>query len=114
LRLGAHKGGAGCSLDTARLNEKNFVKHGKTYVVDTEPICKVLTNGTMRFFAAKTVEQQAVLMLHKSRDLMVGQRAMLITPYDGIWLNSVSERLRRRQQEFYAQSVASATGRAAY
>lgn len=32
----------------------------------------------MRFVAVKSVEQQAVLMLHKRRGLMVGQRAMLI------------------------------------
>lgn len=32
----------------------------------------------MRFVAVKSVEQQAVLMLHKSRDLMVRQRTMLM------------------------------------
>lgn len=32
----------------------------------------------MRFVAVNSVEQQAVLMLHKRRGLMVGQRAMLI------------------------------------
>lgn len=31
----------------------------------------------------KTVEQQAVLMLHKSRDLMVRQRTMLINALRG-------------------------------
>ena len=34
----------------------------------------------MRFVAAKSVEQQTVLMLHKSCDLMVRQRTMLINP----------------------------------
>jgi transposase len=32
----------------------------------------------MRFVAVKTTEQQAVLMLHKTRDLLVRQRTMLI------------------------------------
>ena len=38
---------------------------------------------TMRFVAVMTVEQQAVLMLHKSRDLMVRQRTMLINALRG-------------------------------
>lgn len=37
----------------------------------------------MRFVAVKTAEQQAVLMLHKSRDLMVRQRTMLINALRG-------------------------------
>ena len=37
----------------------------------------------MRFVAVKSVEQQAVLMLHKSRDLMVRQRTMLINALRG-------------------------------
>lgn len=32
----------------------------------------------MRFVAVKSVEQQAVLMLHKARDLLVRQKTMLI------------------------------------
>ena len=37
----------------------------------------------MRFVAVKTVEQQAVLILHKSRDLLVRQRTMLINALRG-------------------------------
>jgi transposase len=37
----------------------------------------------MRFVAVKTVEQQAVLMLHKTRDLLVRQRTMLINALRG-------------------------------
>lgn len=37
----------------------------------------------MQFVSVKTVEQQAVLMLHKSRDLMVRQRTMLINALRG-------------------------------
>jgi transposase len=54
------------------------VKRGKTDAADAEAICEAVTRPTMRFVAVKTVEQQAVLMLHKSRDLMVRQRTMLI------------------------------------
>lgn len=37
-----------------------------------------MTRPTMRFVAVKSVEQQAVLMLHKARDLLVRQKTMLI------------------------------------
>uniref|UniRef100_UPI003F6E8A73 IS110 family transposase n=1 Tax=Blastomonas fulva TaxID=1550728 RepID=UPI003F6E8A73 len=57
---------------------KPYVKRGKTDAADAEAICEAVTRPTMRFVAVKSVEQQAVLMLHKSRDLMVRQRTMLI------------------------------------
>lgn len=62
---------------------KPYVKHGKTDAADAEAICEAVTRPTMRFVAVKTVEQQAVLMLHKSRDLMVRQRTMLINALRG-------------------------------
>ena len=37
----------------------------------------------MRFVAVKTVDQRAVLMLHKVRDLLVRQRTMLINALRG-------------------------------
>ena len=62
---------------------KAYVKRGKTDAADAETICEAVTRPTMRFVAVKTVEQQAVLMLHKSRDLMVRQRTMLINALRG-------------------------------
>jgi transposase len=59
------------------------VKRGKTDAADAEAICEAVTRPTMRFVAVKSVEQQAVLMLHKSRDLMVRQRTMLINALRG-------------------------------
>jgi transposase len=35
------------------------------------------TRPTMRFVAVKSEDQQAVLMLHKARELLVRQRTML-------------------------------------
>jgi len=55
---------------------KPYVKRGKTDAADAEAICEAVTRPTMRFVAVKSVEQQAVLMLHKSRDLTVRQRTM--------------------------------------
>lgn len=57
---------------------KPYVKRGKTDAADAEAICEAVTRPTMRFVAIKTPEQQAVLMLHKTRDLLVRQRTGLI------------------------------------
>lgn len=56
---------------------KPYVKRGKTDAADAEAICEAVTRPTMRFVAVKTVDQQAALMLHKTRDLLVRQRTML-------------------------------------
>jgi len=50
---------------------KSYVKRGKTDAADAEAICEAVTRPTMRFVAVKSREQQGVLMLHKSRDLLV-------------------------------------------
>ncbi len=50
---------------------KPYVKRGKTDVADAEAICEALTRPTMRFVAVKSVDQQAVLMIHKTRDLLI-------------------------------------------
>ena len=55
---------------------KPYVKRGKTDAADA--ICEAVTRPTMRFVAVKSVDQQAVLMLHKTRDLLVRQRTALI------------------------------------
>lgn len=57
---------------------KLYVKRGKTDAADAEAICEAVTRPTMRFVAVKSVEQQAVLMLHKTRDLLVRQRTALV------------------------------------
>ncbi|WP_119681944.1 IS110 family RNA-guided transposase [Indioceanicola profundi] len=62
---------------------KPYVKRGKTDAADAEAICEAVTRPTMRFVAVKTVDQQAVLMLHKTRDLLVRQRTMLVNALRG-------------------------------
>lgn len=57
---------------------KPYVKRGKTDAADAEAICEAVTRPTMRFVAVKSVDRQAVLMLHKTRDLLVRQRTALI------------------------------------
>jgi transposase len=62
---------------------KPYVKRGKTDAADAEAICEAVTRPTMRFVPIKTAEQQAVLMLHRSRDLLVRQRTMLVNALRG-------------------------------
>jgi transposase len=56
---------------------KPYVKRGKTDAADAAAICEAVMRPTMRFVPVKSAEQQAVLMLHKARALLVRQRTML-------------------------------------
>jgi transposase len=62
---------------------KPFVKTNKNDAADAEAICEALLRPTMRFAAVKSADQQAVLMVHRSRELLVRQRTMLINALRG-------------------------------
>lgn len=62
---------------------KPYVKRGKTDAADAEAIAEAVQRPTMRFVAVKSTDQQAVLMLHKVRDLLVRQRTMLVNALRG-------------------------------
>jgi len=62
---------------------KLYVKRGKTDAADAEAICEAVTRPTMRFVTIKMPDQQAALMLHKTRDLLVRQRTMLVNGLRG-------------------------------
>ncbi len=57
---------------------KPYVKRGKTDAADAEAICEAVRRPTMRFVAIKSAEQQSVVALHRTRDLLVGQRTQLV------------------------------------
>ncbi len=57
---------------------KPYVKRQKNDAADAEAICEAVTRPNMHFVAIKSVDQQAVMMLHRARDLLVRQRTMLI------------------------------------
>ncbi len=57
---------------------KPYVKRNKNDAADAEAICEAVTRPTMRFVPIKTVEQQSVLMLHRTRQLFVRQRTTVI------------------------------------
>ena len=57
---------------------KAYVKRNKNDAADAEAICEAVTRRSMRFVPVKTAEQQAVLLLHRARALLVRQRTMLV------------------------------------
>lgn len=57
---------------------KPYVKRQKNDAADAEAICEAVGRPNMRFVPIKTEDQQAALMLHRTRELLVRQRGMLI------------------------------------
>ncbi|MFG6626995.1 IS110 family transposase [Sulfitobacter sp. 1A12056] len=55
---------------------KGYVKRGKSDAIDAEAICEAVQRPTMRFVPMKTIEQQSILMAHRTRALIVRQRTM--------------------------------------
>jgi transposase len=57
---------------------KPYVKRGKNDAVDAAAICEAMSRPGMRFVPIKSADQQAVLMLHKTREMFVKQRTMSV------------------------------------
>ena len=55
---------------------KPYVRRNKTDGRDAEAICEAMQRPSMRFVSVKSPEQQAVLALHRVRELLVRQRTM--------------------------------------
>lgn len=53
---------------------KPYVKTNKNDMADAEAICEAVTRLNMRFVAVKTVEQQAILSVHRARQGFVKAR----------------------------------------
>jgi transposase len=69
---------------------KAYLKRNKNDRADAAAIYETVTRPSMRFAPVKSTEQQAALMLHRTRDLLVRQR----TQSAAAWLSLDS--LRRR------------------
>lgn len=50
-----------------------YVKRGKTDAADAEAVCEAVTRPSMRFVPVKSEAASAALVLHRSRDFLVGQ-----------------------------------------
>ncbi|MDA0991175.1 MAG: IS110 family transposase [Verrucomicrobia bacterium] len=57
---------------------KPYVKRNKNDAADAEAICEAVTRPTMRFVAMKSAEQQSLMMLHRTRALLVRQHTMQV------------------------------------
>jgi transposase len=57
---------------------KAYVKRNKNDTADAEAICEAVTRPSMRFVAVKGPEQQSLMMVHRTRALLVRQRTMLV------------------------------------
>jgi transposase len=57
---------------------KAYIKRNKNDAADAEAICEAVRRPTMRFIQVKSAEQQAQLMQHRARDLLMHQRTQLI------------------------------------
>ena len=60
-----------------------YVRRSKTDAADAEAICEAVGRPNMRFVPVKSVAQQAALLHHRARDLLVRQRTMLINALRG-------------------------------
>jgi len=57
---------------------KPYIKRQKNVAADAEAICEAVTRAGMRFVETKTPEQQACLMLHRTRHLFIRQQTSVI------------------------------------
>lgn len=62
---------------------KPYLKRGKNDAADAEAICEAMSRPGMRFVPVRTAENQAELMLHGARDLLIKQRTMLVNAIRG-------------------------------
>src|SRR5215212_7145644 len=60
-----------------------FVKTNKNDAADAEGICEAIVRPNMRFVPIKSVAQQAAMMLHRTRALLLRQRTQLINAVRG-------------------------------
>jgi transposase len=58
---------------------KPYVRRSKNDAADAAAICEAVARPSMRFVPLKDETQQAALMLHRVRDLLVRQRVQLIS-----------------------------------
>jgi transposase len=63
---------------------KPYVKRNKNDVADAEAICEAVTRPSMRFVPVKSIEQQALLTLHRVRQGFVVERTATINRLRGL------------------------------
>lgn len=56
---------------------KPYVKRQKNDMADAEAICEAVTRPSMRFVPVKSPDQQSIMVLHRTRSILVRQRTQL-------------------------------------
>lgn len=62
---------------------KPYLRRQKNDAADAAAICEAVTRPSMRFVPIKAEDQQATLMLHSARELLISQRTVLINALRG-------------------------------
>jgi len=62
---------------------KPYVRRQKNDATDAAAICEAVTRPDMRFVPVRSVANQAALMRHKAREMLVGQRTQLLNALRG-------------------------------
>jgi transposase len=62
---------------------KPYVRRQKNDAADAAAICEAVTRPSMRFVSVRTLENQATLMHHKVREMLVSQRTQLLNGLRG-------------------------------
>jgi transposase len=62
---------------------KPYVRRNKNDAVDAAAICEAVGRPSMRFVPVRSVENQAQLMRHRARELLVGQRTQMLNALRG-------------------------------
>src|ERR1700678_1838301 len=62
---------------------KPYVRRQKNDASDAAAICEAVTRPSMRFVCVRSLENQAALMRHKAREMLVSQRTQLLNGLRG-------------------------------
>ena len=62
---------------------KPYIRRQKNDAADAAAICEAARRPSMRFVAVRSLENQAALMRHKSREMLVSQRTQLLNSLRG-------------------------------
>lgn len=62
---------------------KPYVRRQKNDAADAAAICEAVARPSMRFVSPRSVENQAALMRHKAREMLVAQRTQLLNSVRG-------------------------------
>ena len=62
---------------------KPYIRRQKNDASDAAAICEAATRPSMRFVGVRSLENQAALMRHKTREMLVSQRTQLLNGLRG-------------------------------